>query len=224
MGTGTSSWGRRASTTDTPTKVAYSFYGTASGPSETAGWTKEPDLPGALFGLSIECAGSLIAVGAPALTAGHTQEGRVYIYQAGFSGPTFLTSREADLIFASFGISLTWANVNGDTFPDLIVGAPDVTNGETGEGRIYVYHSMGANFLAPYTFESNFPNARFGASLGASHVNGDAYRDVIVGAPDFAGPSAGEGKVYVYNGSSGGLTGTPWTKEGDVVSAFSGRR
>jgi hypothetical protein len=75
--------------------------------------------------------------------------------------------------------------VNGDGYADVIVGAPYYDNGETDEGRAYVYHgsSSGLSATANWTAESNQASAYFGYSVStAGDVNGDGYADVIVGA------------------------------------------
>jgi len=51
--------------------------------------------------------------------------------------------------------------------------------------------------------------AQFGFSVAsAGDVNGDGYDDVIVGAPFEDNPSSDEGRVYIYHGSSSGLSNT----------------
>ena len=39
----------------------------------------------------------------------------------------------------------------------------------------------------------------------AGDVNSDGYDDVLVGAPGYTNTLAGQGRVYIYLGSAGGL-------------------
>lgn len=90
-----------------------------------------------------------------------------------------------------FGVSVGAAgDVNGDGYSDVIVGAQNYFNGESGEGLAFVYHgsASGLSVTADWTAEGNQLNASFGYSVGgAGDVNGDGYSDVIVGAPKFNG-------------------------------------
>jgi hypothetical protein len=78
---------------------------------------------------------------------------------------------------------------------------------------------------AVWTAESNQPSAYFGLeAASAGDVNGDGYRDVIVGAPHFDHGQLDEGRAFVYHGSASGLSSTPdWTAESDQARAWFGR-
>jgi len=71
-------------------------------------------------------------------------------------------------------------DVNGDGFDDVIIGAPLYDNGQTDEGRAYVYYAGQWTVDQPaWTAESDQANAQFGYSVaGAGDVNGDGYSDV----------------------------------------------
>ncbi len=75
-----------------------------------------------------------------------------------------------------------------------------------------------------WMMEGNQEYANAGYSVAtAGDVNGDGFSDVIVGAPQFDNESAGEGRAYVYYGSSNGLGTIPaWTGEGNEVGASFG--
>ncbi len=75
-----------------------------------------------------------------------------------------------------------------------------------------------------WTAESDQASAHFATSVGsAGDVNGDGISDVVVGAPDYDGGQADEGKVFVYHGSPSGPSATPsWTAEADQASAHFG--
>jgi len=134
---------------------------------------------------------------------------------------------ESNQAFAWFGWSAASAgDVNGDGFSDVIVGALLFDNGETDEGRVFVYHgsATGLSTTPNWTAESNQAGAQFGNSVAsAGDVNGDGFSDVIVGAPEFDSPEANEGRAFVYHGSATGLsTSANWTAESNQVNAYFG--
>lgn len=110
---------------------------------------------------------------------------------------------------ARYGESLASAgDVNGDGYADAIVGAPGFSNGESAEGRAFVYHGSptGLDLQAAWVMESDFAGAIFGSSVAsAGDVNGDGYADVIVGAPLYDSAPFEGGRAFVYLGSATGL-------------------
>ena len=80
----------------------------------------------------------------------------------------------------------------------MIVGAPFFDNGQTDEGRAFVYLgcASGLGAAAAATRESNQASAHFGTSVAsAGDVNGDGFDDVIVGAPCYDNGQTDEGRV-----------------------------
>jgi hypothetical protein len=127
---------------------------------------------------------------------------------------------ESNQAGASFGFSVATAgDVNGDSFSDVIVGAYQYDNGQTDEGRAFVYHGSGAGLaVSPaWTAESNQATAIFGYAVAtAGDVNGDGFSDVIVGAYQYDNGEVDEGRAFVYLGSAAGLATSPaWTAERD---------
>ena len=122
----------------------------------------------------------------------------------------------------------TAGDVNGDGFSDVIVGALLYDNGETDEGRAYVYHGSAAGLAttAAWTAESNQDDAHFGYSVAtAGDVNGDGFSDVIVGAYVYDNGETNEGRAFVYHGSAAGLSPTAaWTAESNQAGAHSASR
>ena len=165
-----------------------------------------------------------VVVGAPTNDAGGTDAGQVYIYLGNPAASTL-----APLVFTGeaagdvFGRSVASAgDMNGDGYPDIVVGAPANDAGGADAGRAYVYFG-GPN-------PSNFPGLimtglaagdNFGAAVSsAGDVNSDGYADVIVGAPgnDFGGVNAGQ--IYVYFGAPFPNNIYHWGLSGSAGDAF----
>ncbi len=212
---------------------AYVFLGSASGLAATAAWTADSDQADASFGHSVATAGDVnrdgysdVIIGAVNYTDPEISEGRAFVYLGSSSGlaaaPAW--SAEGDQTIAVFGLSVgTAGDVNGDGYSDIIVGAALYDDGDTNEGRAFVYlgSSSGPATTAAWSAESDQASAQFGSSVGtAGDVNGDGYSDVIVGAPYYDHGETDEGRAFVYLGAAVGLATTAaWTAESDVPSA-----
>ena len=194
--------------------AAYIYYGASSGISTTASTTLNGLLDGGDFGYSVACAGDVngdgysdVIVGAYGVAwSNNTQNGEAYVYYGSATG----LSETADVTFsgttnARFGICVASAgDVNGDGYSDVIIGAYQAS----GKGAAYVYHgaSAGLSTTAATTFNGTANNGYFGDKVAcAGDVNGDGYSDVMIGAD---GISSGKGAVYIYQGSSTGLSTT----------------
>ena len=55
----------------------------------------------------------------------------------------------------------------------------------------------------------------------AGDVNGDGYGDLAVGSPYYDNGHSDEGRVWVYHGSSMGVTVLAWTAEADQATPTS---
>ena len=110
---------------------------------------------------------------------------------------------------AGFGYAVASAgDVNGDGFSDVIVGSYLQDNGQSNEGRAFVYKGSATGLATSPTWslESNQSSANFGFSVAtAGDVNGDGFSDVIVGAELFDNGETNEGRAFVYHGSATGL-------------------
>jgi len=112
--------------------------------------------------------------------------------------PVFGASILADF----FGSSVSAAgDVNGDGYPDLIVGAHQGVPG--GKGRIY-YGGPGMDATPDVVLE--YPTAQTAGGLygfsvtGLGDINGDGFADVAVGAPGADAFPPPIGRVYIYFG------------------------
>ena len=213
------------------------YHGSASGLSASDNWTAESDQVGSNFGSSVSSAGDVngdgysdVIVGAPDYDNGKITGGRAFVFHGSASGLSIAANwtAENNQFESKFGASVSTAgDVNGDGYADVIVGAEWFGNGQTQEGKAYVFHgsASGISAAANWTAESNQANANFGKSVStAGDVNGDGYSDVIVGAENFDNGQSNEGGTFVYYGSSLGLSATAnWTAEINLANANFGR-
>ncbi|MCK4528402.1 FG-GAP repeat protein, partial [candidate division WOR-3 bacterium] len=206
---------------------AFVYYGSGTGLSTTPDWMDESNQAGAYFGYSVSTAGDVngdgysdMIVGAHAYDNGETDEGRAFVYYGSGTGLSTTPdwTAESNQASAYFGWSVSTAgDVNGDGYSDVIVGAYGYDNGETNEGRAFVYYGSGTGLSTTpdWMDESNQAGAYFGYSVStAGDVNGDGYSDVIVGAIYYSNEQTYEGGAFVYHGSGTGLSVSPaWTGE-----------
>src|SRR5207249_3872644 len=208
---------------------AYVYLGSASGLAASPVWIAESDQASAHFGASVATAGDVngdgradLIVGAPLFDNGQTDEGRAFVYLGTASGPaaTAAWTSESNQAGADHGVSVAWAgDVNGDGYGDVIVGADLYDNGQTDEGRAFVYLGSASGLAAAFAWsaESNQAGAHFGGCVsGAGDTNGDGYADLIVGASLYDNGQTDEGRAFVYLGSASGPAATAvWTAESD---------
>ncbi len=106
----------------------------------------------------------------------------------------------------NFGFSVSTASdVNGDAYPDIIVGAPMNDAAGTNAGRAYIFYGGPLLDATPDVILSGEnAGSLFGFSIaGAGDVNGDNYPDVIVGAPGYGDTYSGRGIAYIFLGGPG---------------------
>ncbi|XP_067825088.1 integrin alpha-3b [Heptranchias perlo] len=102
-----------------------------------------------------------------------------------------------------FGSSVAVADLNNDSWQDIIVGAPHYFDHKKEiSGAVYIYMNEAGKF-------SEQPNLVLNGSMGSmfghavssiGDINQDGFQDIAIGAP-----YDGAGKVFIYHGSKNGL-------------------
>ncbi|MEM7413107.1 MAG: integrin alpha [Myxococcota bacterium] len=180
----------------------------------------DSDQASSSFGFSVASAGDVngdgfadVIVGAQSYDAGpgNDNEGRAFLFHG--SSPKIPNGSvgAADTTFSSgqatssFGASVAAAgDVNGDGFPDVVIGSPRYDNGETDEGVAFVYLGSATGIAsgdvstAAAWIESDQAGAELGwAVASAGDVNHDGFADLVVGAPEYDAGQTDEGAAFV---------------------------
>ena len=151
--------------------------------------------PGDRLGSGIEAAGDVNRDGVPDVIASAPGAGKAYVY-SGKDGHVLLTFT-AEKTSDAFGQHVSGVgDVNGDGYPDVIVGAPANGAGGDGAGRAYVYSGKDGSVLL--TLTGGAAHDAFGSAVAGSHSAKGSV--LIVGAPG-AGPRHA-GRTYVYKALS----------------------
>ncbi|KAG7478239.1 hypothetical protein MATL_G00077890 [Megalops atlanticus] len=108
---------------------------------------------------------------------------------------------------SSFGYSVATADLNHDGWTDLIIGAPNFFDrkAEIG-GAVYVYLNPSGHWAQarPIRLNGSY-DSMFGLTVNSlGDVDQDGFEDIAVGAP-----FDGDGKVFIYRGSSSGIVTKP---------------
>jgi hypothetical protein len=228
---------------------AFVYHGSPAGPSTTPDWTGESDQADARFGNPVRSAGDVngdgyedVLVGANRMDAASgapgtlQDQGGAFLYLGSASG----LSAAPDWEFFSGQLGARGArglggggDVNGDGFDDVLVGAPWYDNGETSEGRVFVFYgsASGPGSTPDDVLEVDVAHSWLGWSVDiVPDVNGDGFDDAVVGAPSSDSQTRDdEGRAYVFLGSASGLSTTPvWSSpptgqpESDFGAAVAG--
>jgi hypothetical protein len=122
-----------------------------------------------------------------------------------------------------FGWSVATADLNGDGFDEIIVGAPLFsTRDKIEKGRIFIYKNNGTLDTAnPIVIPGTGSKGRYGSAIvNLGDINSDGFEDIAVSAPFESrggGGGGAEGTVYIYLGSGESVIVT--TPEDEITAA-----
>ncbi|MCB9681248.1 MAG: FG-GAP repeat protein [Alphaproteobacteria bacterium] len=152
--------------------------------------------------------GSFVYVGASAgagiahLVSGATLTSNVFVDLATQSTARFLGAVAGD----EFGTAVGAADVNGDGFSDVIVGAPKQSDDGNKRGAAYVWFGPITGLQSATTADVRFAGASDTSSFGLTVVglgdlDGDGDDEVGIGAPRDDTAASRAGAFYVYDGA-----------------------
>ncbi len=218
--------------------AAFLYRGSKTGLDPHPAWTMKGTVPGERLGWSIASVTNLsfdgfadLVIGAPGTDEGPPTTGRVYVYPGARSGPASEPAQVLSdgLTGTLYGYSIATGDVDHDGDDDLLVGEPAYPSLSDRRGRALLYlanASTNRYATTPAWIAEGPPGSQFGCSVDMSgDVNGDGYRDAVIGAMNASpGPDQTDaGAVYVYLGSPTGLDSIPIIIPGRQKDAESGR-
>ena len=197
----------------------YVYYGSPTGPSPTAGWTKTGGQARGEFGAAVGTAGDVngdgyddLVVGAFRQSAPDSAEGRAYVFLGGPAGlaSTPAWTAEGNQKNAEFGYSLGAGDINHDGYSDVMVSAVTYTvNGLADAGRICMYRG-GAGGLATspaWTYDGDQAGERLGDMVTIlGDVDRDAFEDIGAGALYHDNAFVDSGRAFLFYGCADELT------------------
>ena len=210
---------------------AWLFFGSPTGFGSVPDWvyTNVGQNAGS-FGQTISAAGDVngdgfgdVVIGAPYRLEGLRHLGRVYGFYGSADGladaPDWESGMPAPSLHEHFGTSLAGAvDVDGDGYDEVVVGTGYCYMKGSCYGRVFVFGGSAEGLsdepIWSFVYPEPFQHWYIRVSK-AGDVNGDGYRDVLLGAVSVIMGISDNGRADVFYGSPNGLSQQPdWTSFG----------
>jgi hypothetical protein len=145
------------------------------------------------------------AVGGPGRLVGPPQNGRVLVL-SGADHSVLYDLGATPLSFFGYDINAA-GDVNGDSYADLIVGAPLVSQTAQSAGRVFAISGRDGSTLWFRDGDAEFASLGTGVS-GVGDLDGDGLAEQAVGAAGAVNGQRNSGRAYILNGRNGSVMRT----------------
>ncbi len=187
----------------------YVYYG-SNGEIGPAAFTFSPDIAYSNIGEEVAYIGDVnndgyddLAFASPHLdTLGYVDNGGIYVFLGSASGPVLYDFYCGINNSELFGYDISYGDINGDGYDDMIVGAPG--HGSYYNGAVFIYTGSASGLSSSYDWSYGYYQnaAFFGGSVCSGDVNGDSIDDIVVGAKRADSIYTDNGTISVFYGSA----------------------
>lgn len=173
--------------------------------------------PESRLGAAVASAGDLTGDGIPDIVAGapnasivNPQDGAAYLFSGATGDQVFRwTDRVGVPLPSAFASTVTaGADIDGDSVPDIVVGAPFAKGAANGLARGIVYGYSGQDGSPLFRITGETDREMYGSSVAiVGDANGDGFANLVAGAPQSSALGAREGSLRVVRrvAMSGGV-------------------
>ncbi|MFP2908752.1 FG-GAP-like repeat-containing protein, partial [Pyxidicoccus sp. 3LFB2] len=211
------------------------FRGGEAGLGQTPAWTvtgtfadsNTSSARGTRLGVRVAAAGDVNGDGYADVAV--AEDRGVRVYHGSASGLATTPARTLAVSYQVFG--LVGGDFNGDMFSDIALGTPywrrdPFSNNWDGSAYMYRGSASGIGATASWTQQAptSWSSDSFGSTVASvGDVDGDGFRDLIVGSPNYDGGSLSRGALLLLRGGATGLAQTSsWGAVGQTFEDYFG--